>query len=67
MGSAVGLAVAASIAALRTDRLFASGVAVREALGSGYHAAFSTAAVFAAVLGLVVALCFPADSPRTLE
>lgn len=62
VGSAVGLAVAAGIAALRTDRLFSSGAAVTDALGSGYHAAFATAAVFAAVLGLVVVLYFPADS-----
>jgi MFS family permease len=51
MGGAVGLAVLASVAAARTDALQASQGTVA-ALNSGYHLAFLTGAVFAAVAAL---------------
>jgi EmrB/QacA subfamily drug resistance transporter len=56
MGGALGLAVLASIAAARTDRLLVGGSEHLVALNSGYHFAFlggSLFAVLAAVVGLV--------------
>jgi EmrB/QacA subfamily drug resistance transporter len=47
MGGALGLAVLASIAASRTDRLLASGDAQRQALTGGYHLAFLAGAICA--------------------
>jgi MFS family permease len=52
MGGAVGLAVLASVAAARTDALQASEGTVA-ALNSGYHLAFLTGAIFAAVAALI--------------
>ena len=57
MGGALGLAVLASVAASRTDRLSASGHGHLSALTGGYHAAFLIGAFFAAaaaVLGAVL-------------
>ncbi len=57
MGGALGLAILASLAASRSDRLLASGDDPLVALNSGYHAAFLVGAVFAvaaAVLGAVL-------------
>jgi EmrB/QacA subfamily drug resistance transporter len=48
MGGALGLAVLASLAALRTGSLTASGHDLSTALNGGYHAAFLVGAVFAA-------------------
>ena len=48
MGGALGLAVLASLAAARTERLTASGESELAALNGGYHAAFLVGAVFAA-------------------
>jgi MFS family permease len=48
MGGALGLAVLASLAASRTDRLLASGDGSLVALNGGYHAAFLVGALFAA-------------------
>jgi EmrB/QacA subfamily drug resistance transporter len=53
MGGALGLAVLASLAASRTDRLLSSGENATSALNGGYHAAFLVGAAFA-VLGVVV-------------
>jgi EmrB/QacA subfamily drug resistance transporter len=47
MGGALGLAVLASLAASRTDRLSASGHGHLVALNGGYHAALLAGAVFA--------------------
>ncbi len=57
MGGALGLAALAAIAAGRTAMLDASGIAGREALNGGYHAAFAAGAAITA-LGAVVAWCF---------
>jgi EmrB/QacA subfamily drug resistance transporter len=57
MGGALGLAVLASLAAARTDRLAATGVDAIAALNAGYHAAFFVGAIFAglaAFLALVL-------------
>jgi EmrB/QacA subfamily drug resistance transporter len=51
MGGALGLAVLASIAATRTERLRDSGDEALAALNGGYHAAFLVGAVFAAAGG----------------
>ena len=47
MGGALGLAILASLAASRTDKLIASGEDALAALNGGYHAAFLVGAVFA--------------------
>jgi EmrB/QacA subfamily drug resistance transporter len=57
MGGALGLAILASLAASRTDRLLASGHVALQALAGGYRVAFLTGAVFAvlaAALGAVL-------------
>jgi EmrB/QacA subfamily drug resistance transporter len=48
MGGALGLAVLASLAASRTNRLAAAGHSTTDALLGGYHLAFVVGAVFAA-------------------
>jgi EmrB/QacA subfamily drug resistance transporter len=47
MGGALGLAILASLASARTDRLLAGGIEHLAALNSGYHFAFLGGAVFA--------------------
>jgi MFS family permease len=57
MGGAVGLAILASLADLRTDNLLDSGTAEAAALNGGYHLAFLVGAIFAlsaAVLSAVL-------------
>jgi EmrB/QacA subfamily drug resistance transporter len=56
MGGALGLAILASLAAVRTDNLLASGVGSLAALNGGYHAAFAVGAVFAAAAALLSAV-----------
>jgi hypothetical protein len=53
MGGAVGLAVLASLAAFRTDRLESSGEAAVAATNSGYHLAFLVGAMFVAAAAVV--------------
>jgi MFS family permease len=48
MGGALGLAVLASLAAMRTETLGDSGTAELDALTGGYHVAFLVGAIFAA-------------------
>jgi len=55
MGGAIGLAVLASLAAARTDRLLALGADSLAALNGGYHIAFAIGAVFAAAASLASA------------
>jgi len=55
MGGALGLAVLASLAAARTDRLLALGADSLGALNGGYHIAFAIGAVFAAAAALASA------------
>ena len=47
MGGALGLAILASLAASRTDKLVASGESPLAALNGGYHAAFLVGSLFA--------------------
>jgi EmrB/QacA subfamily drug resistance transporter len=56
MGGALGLAILASLAAVRTDNLLASGAGSLAALNGGYHAAFAVGAVFAAAAALLSAV-----------
>jgi MFS family permease len=49
MGGALGLAILASLASARTDRLMAGGAEHLAALNSGYHFAFLGGALFAAL------------------
>lgn len=63
MGGALGLAVLASLASARTDRLTASGAQALAALNGGYHMAFVVGAVFAAAAGLLGVLLLRSASP----
>jgi EmrB/QacA subfamily drug resistance transporter len=56
MGGALGLAVLASLAAARTDKLLASGADSLVALNGGYHIAFVVGAIFAAAAALLGAV-----------
>ena len=62
MGGALGLAVLASLAAARTDRLLALGADSLAALNGGYHIAFAVGAVFAAVASLLSAVLLRAET-----
>jgi MFS family permease len=63
MGGALGLAVLASLASARTERLTASGTHALAALNGGYHMAFFVGAVFAAAAGLLGLLLLRTASP----
>ncbi len=63
MGGALGLAVLASMAAARTDRLLAGGAGHLAALNGGYHLAFLGGALFAA-LAAVAGLVFMRSADR---
>jgi EmrB/QacA subfamily drug resistance transporter len=56
MGGALGLAVLASVAAARTERLAAAGTGAVEALNAGYQTAFLAGAVCAALAGVLGAV-----------
>ncbi|MBI5449815.1 MAG: DHA2 family efflux MFS transporter permease subunit [Gammaproteobacteria bacterium] len=56
MGGALGLAVLASLAAARTGSLSGTGAAVPVALAGGYHLAFLSGAIFAAIAALLGAM-----------
>ncbi len=61
MGGALGLAVLASIAALRTSGLITAGTDTLIALNSGYHAAFLTGVIFAAVAAVLSGVFLPSQ------
>ena len=64
MGGALGLAVLASLAAVRSDTLTANGSSPVEALNGGYHVAFVAGAIFAAAAAAVAAaLLRPSTAP----
>jgi EmrB/QacA subfamily drug resistance transporter len=65
MGGALGLAVLASIAAMRTNNLLASGANAIAALNTGYHLAFFVGALFAASAGLIGAAFLRIKKPGT--
>jgi len=64
MGGALGLAVLASLAAARTDRLLALGADSLAALNGGYHIAFAIGAAFAAAASLASAALLRAAPPQ---
>ncbi|MGF6757607.1 DHA2 family efflux MFS transporter permease subunit [Paraburkholderia sp. GAS42] len=68
MGGALGLAILASLAAARSDQLLARGAPAPVALNAGYHVAFLSGAIFAAVASLAGAafLRARASSPGSL-
>jgi EmrB/QacA subfamily drug resistance transporter len=63
MGGALGLAVLASIAAARSERLSALGTAA--ALTAGYQVAFALGAIFAALAALVAGLLLRPAGPAS--
>ena len=63
MGGALGLAVLASLAAMRSERLLASGADSLTALNGGYHVAFLVGAVFALSAGVLGAVLLRAKAP----
>jgi hypothetical protein len=62
IGGALGLAIAATIAAARTSQSLASDAPADTALTAGFRLAFLAAAAFAA-LGMVTALTLTGRSP----
>jgi len=62
MGGALGLAVLASLAAARTDKLLASASDSIAALNGGYHVAFALGAVFAAAAALLSAVLLRSET-----
>ncbi len=67
MGGALGLAVLASLAAARTDRLLAAGVGAAAALTEGYHLAFLIGGIFAATGALLSAVLLRPRAPAPVE
>jgi EmrB/QacA subfamily drug resistance transporter len=64
MGGALGLAILASLADYRTDKLISAGDDALSALNGGYHAAFLLGAVFTVAAGVLAAVLLkPAESP----
>ncbi|HXV95579.1 MAG TPA: DHA2 family efflux MFS transporter permease subunit [Gaiellaceae bacterium] len=63
MGGALGLAVLASLAALRTDRLEAAGEATVAATNAGYHLAFLVGALFAVGAAVLAGVLLKAKVP----
>jgi len=62
MGGALGLAILASLATLRTEGLLATGASQPIALTAGYHTAFLIGAIFAAVAALLAATLLQASA-----
>jgi MFS family permease len=65
MGGALGLAVLASLASMRTDDLSASGEGVLTAVNGGFHLAFLVGAVFAAAAAALAATMLRPGSHAT--
>jgi EmrB/QacA subfamily drug resistance transporter len=65
VGAAIGLAVLATIAATRTDKLLDAGNSTNEALTGGYHVAFLVAVgLVIAALAVAVIVLEPARAPE---
>lgn len=56
MGGSLGLAVLASVAAMRTEGLIAAGTEQIAAINGGYHAAFLVGSIFVAIAVTVVSI-----------
>jgi MFS family permease len=65
MGGALGLAVLASLAALRTESLEASGASTLEALNGGYHLAYVVGAIFVVASAIVGAVLLRPEGATT--
>jgi MFS family permease len=65
MGGALGLAVLASLADLRTESLRDAGEGVAAALNGGYHVAFLVGAAFTIAAGVVAAVVIRAPAAAT--
>jgi EmrB/QacA subfamily drug resistance transporter len=63
VGGAIGLAVLATLATTRTDRLLGDGESTASALTSGYHLAFLIGAGLVAAAFAVVALVLRSEAP----
>lgn len=63
MGGALGLAVLASLAAARTERLIGAGATPLAALNAGYHVAFLMGAAFAAAAAALGAMLLRSPAP----
>ena len=63
MGGALGLAILASLAATRTNRLSSSGHSALAALNGGYHLAFVIGAGFAVLAAVIAAVLIRAEVP----
>ena len=63
IGSALGLAITATLAAAHTERLVADAVPLTEALADGFRLGFQVGAGFAAVAAALVAVLMPAHRP----
>jgi MFS family permease len=64
MGGAVGLAVLASLAAMRSDNLLGSGDNAAVALNGGYHVAFIVGAIFVVAAAAVGAALLRVAAPQ---
>jgi EmrB/QacA subfamily drug resistance transporter len=67
MGGALGLAILASLAAIRTEHLIASGAGNLPALNGGYHAAFLVGGIFAAFAALISAIFLRTTKPSHIH
>jgi len=63
LGAALGLAVLASVSAIRTDHLLASGTSTRAALTGGYHVAFLIGAGCLAFGIVLASILLPSATP----
>jgi EmrB/QacA subfamily drug resistance transporter len=64
MGGAVGLAILASLADLRSDNLLGSGDGSLAALNGGYHVAFLVGAIFLVAAAAVAAALLRVEAPQ---
>jgi EmrB/QacA subfamily drug resistance transporter len=64
VGGAIGLAVLATLATERTDRLLEDGESVAAALNSGYHLAYLIGAALVAVATVIAVRVFSSEQPE---
>ena len=67
MGGALGLAILASLAAFRTEKLLALGRDQIVALNSGYHIAFLVGAIFAGLAAVVVGVFLRTNQHKKID
>ncbi|CAN7384006.1 DHA2 family efflux MFS transporter permease subunit [Trinickia sp. LjRoot230] len=64
MGGALGLAILASLAAARTDRLASTGATLNAALNGGYHLAFLLGAIAATIAAVLAGVFMRTRAPQ---